>query len=204
MLARPLAREIARTGEPDFVRRRPGYQCDPAMGPNSSAAVVTNLQERDFGCRAPDIWRNQKSIFSVMNYLLLVEDDVHPGNVGQHASVTHETAVFFGLNGQTIANPRAFTGTATTSTVGPDMDIFNIEGGLLRQCEGLDAFHEPRDLQRRPLWRDSAKTWCSMRTASQLRRHLDYAQHAWYTQQGAHLNRRSAGMGTTPASLFLT
>ena len=48
MLARPLAREIARTGEPDFcVLAAPGYQCDPAIkGLNSSAAVVINFQER--------------------------------------------------------------------------------------------------------------------------------------------------------------
>ena len=48
MLARPLAREIARTGEPDFcVLAAPGYQCDSAVkGLNSSAAVVINFGER--------------------------------------------------------------------------------------------------------------------------------------------------------------
>ena len=81
MLARPLAREIARTGEPDFcVLAAPGYQCDPAIkGLNSSAAVVINFQERVILVAGTGYSGEiKKSIFSVMNYLLPVEDDVLP------------------------------------------------------------------------------------------------------------------------------
>ena len=103
MLARPLAREIARTGEPDFcVLAAPGYQCDPAIkGLNSSAAVVINFQERVILVAGTGYSGEiKKSIFSVMNYLLPVEDDVLPMHCSASMDpVTHETAVFFGLSG---------------------------------------------------------------------------------------------------------
>ena len=150
MLARPLAREIARTGEPDFcVLAAPGYQCDPAIkGLNSSAAVVINFQERVILVAGTGYSGEiKKSIFSVMNYLLPVEDDVLPMHCSASMDpVTHETAVFFGLSG---TGKTTLSANPTRLLIGDDehgwsdMGIFNIEGGCYAKCEGLDAFHEP-------------------------------------------------------------
>ena len=150
MLARPLGREIARTGEPDFcVLAAPGYQCDPAIkGLNSSAAVVINFQERVILVAGTGYSGEiKKSIFSVMNYLLPVEDDVLPMHCSASMDpVTHETAVFFGLSG---TGKTTLSANPTRLLIGDDehgwsdMGIFNIEGGCYAKCEGLDAFREP-------------------------------------------------------------
>lgn len=145
MLARPLAREIARTGEPDFcVLAAPGYQCDPAIkGLNSSAAVVINFQERVILVAGTGYSGEiKKSIFSVMNYLLPVEDDVLPMHCSASMDpVTHETAVFFGLSG---------TGKTTLSAdpkrllIGDDEHgwddegVFNYEGGCYAKVIDLN------------------------------------------------------------------
>lgn len=150
MLARPLAREIARTGEPDFcVLAAPGYQCDPAIkGLNSSAAVVINFQERVILVAGTGYSGEiKKSIFSVMNYLLPVEDDVLPMHCSASMDpVTHETAVFFGLSG---------TGKTTLSTdpkrelIGDDEHgwdddgVFNFEGGCYAKVINLSQENEP-------------------------------------------------------------
>ena len=150
MLARPLAREIARTGEPDFcVLAAPGYQCDPAIkGLNSSAAVVINFQERVILVAGTGYSGEiKKSIFSVMNYLLPVEDDVLPMHCSASMDpVTHETAVFFGLSG---------TGKTTLSAdpnrmlIGDDEhgwaddSVFNFEGGCYAKCINLSPEGEP-------------------------------------------------------------
>ena len=133
MLARPLAREIARTGEPDFcVLAAPGYQCDPAIkGLNSSAAVVINFQERVILVAGTGYSGEiKKSIFSVMNYLLPVEDDVLPMHCSASMDpVTHETAVFFGLSG---TGKTTLSANPTRLLIGDDehgwsdMGIFNV------------------------------------------------------------------------------
>ena len=212
MLARPLAREIARTGEPDFcVLAAPGYQCDPAIkGLNSSAAVVINFQERVILVAGTGYSGEiKKSIFSVMNYLLPVEDDVLPMHCSASMDpVTHETAVFFGLSG---TGKTTLSANPTRLLIGDDehgwsdMGIFNIEGGCYAKCEGLDAFHEPEifnavrfgaicenvvlDESRKPNYDDVSVTH-NTRVAYP----VEHIPNAW-----------TKGMGTTPSVvLFLT
>ena len=212
MLARPLAREIARTGEPDFcVLAAPGYQCDPAIkGLNSSAAVVINFQERVILVAGTGYSGEiKKSIFSVMNYLLPVEDDVLPMHCSASMDpVTHETAVFFGLSG---TGKTTLSANPTRLLIGDDehgwsdMGIFNIEGGCYAKCEGLDAFHEPEifnavrfgaicenvvlDEGRKPNYDDISITH-NTRVAYP----VEHIPNAW-----------TKGMGTTPSVvLFLT
>ena len=212
MLARPLAREIARTGEPDFcVLAAPGYQCDPAIkGLNSSAAVVINFQERVILVAGTGYSGEiKKSIFSVMNYLLPVEDDVLPMHCSASMDpVTHETAVFFGLSG---TGKTTLSANPTRLLIGDDehgwsdMGIFNIEGGCYAKCEGLDAFHEPEifnavrfgaicenvvlDECRKPNYDDVSVTH-NTRVAYP----VEHIPNAW-----------TKGMGTTPSVvLFLT
>ena len=212
MLARPLAREIARTGEPDFcVLAAPGYQCDPAIkGLNSSAAVVINFQERVILVAGTGYSGEiKKSIFSVMNYLLPVEDDVLPMHCSASMDpVTHETAVFFGLSG---TGKTTLSANPTRLLIGDDehgwsdMGIFNFEGGCYAKCEGLDAFHEPEifnavrfgaicenvvlDENRKPNYDDISITH-NTRVAYP----VEHIPNAW-----------TKGMGTTPSVvLFLT
>ena len=150
MLARPLAREIARAGEPDFcVLAAPGYQCDPAIkGLNSSAAVVINFQERVILVAGTGYSGEiKKSIFSVMNYLLPVEDDVLPMHCSASMDpVTHETAVFFGLSG---TGKTTLSANPTRLLIGDDEHgwddngVFNFEGGCYAKVINLDKDSEP-------------------------------------------------------------
>lgn len=152
LLVRPTDEERAAYGEPDFtILAAPGYKCDPSAveGLNSEAAVLVNFTERTVVIAGTGYSGEiKKSVFSVMNYLLPVEDKVLP----MHCSAsmdpeTHDTAVFFGLSG---------TGKTTLSAdpkrllIGDDEHgwamgegIFNIEGGCYAKCDGLTEEREP-------------------------------------------------------------
>ena len=150
MLVRPRAREMARFGEPDFtVLAAPGFVCDPARHKtNSAAGVVINFTERMIIVAGTGYSGEiKKSIFSVMNYLLPIEDDVLPMHCSASMDpITHETAVFFGLSG---TGKTTLSANPTRLLIGDDehgwsdMGIFNVEGGCYAKCEGLDFFHEP-------------------------------------------------------------
>ena len=212
MLARPLARELARYGEPDFtVLAAPGYLCDPERdGVNSQAAVLINFQERVIIVAGTGYSGEiKKSIFSVMNYLLPVEDDVLPMHCSASMDpITHETAVFFGLSG---TGKTTLSANPTRLLIGDDehgwsdMGIFNVEGGCYAKCEGLDSFHEPEiynavrfgaicenvvlDEARRPDYDDTSITH-NTRVAYP----VEHIPNAW-----------GKGMGATPSVvLFLT
>ena len=151
LLVRPTDEERAEYGEPDFtILAAPGYKCDASIeGLNSEAAVLVNFSERTVIVAGTEYsGEMKKSVFSVMNYLLPVEDKVLP----MHCSAsmdpkTHDTAVFFGLSG---------TGKTTLSAdpkrllIGDDEHgwamgegIFNIEGGCYAKCDGLTEEREP-------------------------------------------------------------
>ncbi len=151
LLVRPTDEERETYGEPDFtILAAPGYKCDPSIaGLNSEAAVLVNFSERTVVVAGTEYAGEiKKSVFSVMNYLLPVEDNVLP----MHCSAsmdpeTHDTAVFFGLSG---------TGKTTLSAdpnrllIGDDEHgwamgegIFNIEGGCYAKCDGLTEEREP-------------------------------------------------------------
>ncbi len=212
MLVRPLPREMARYGEPDFcVLAAPGYHPDPERdGVNSDAAVLINFAERVIIVAGTGYSGEiKKSIFSVMNYLLPIEDDVLPMHCSASMDpVTHETAVFFGLSG---TGKTTLSANPTRLLIGDDehgwsdMGIFNIEGGCYAKCEGLDSFHEPEifnavrfgslcenvvlDDGRTPDYHDTSLTR-NTRAAYP----VEHIPNAW-----------SKGMGTVPSVvLFLT
>ena len=150
MLVRPTARELASFGEPDiYVLAAPGYRCDPETdGTNSGAAVVLDLAHGGVVVAGTGYSGEiKKAVFSFMNYLLPVEDDV----LSMHCSanvdpMTGQTAVLFGLSG---------TGKTTLSAdpnrllIGDDehgwssRGIFNIEGGCYAKAIDLSPIAEP-------------------------------------------------------------
>ena len=149
LLIRPTAAEASRYSPNFMVLAAHGYKCDPATcGTNSEAAVVINFEERVIlVCGTSYSGEIKKSVFSVMNYLLPVEDDVLPMhcscNMNPHS---RGTTVLFGLSGTGKTTLSAAKG---RKLIGDDEHgwsanhVFNIEGGCYAKCEGLDEFHEP-------------------------------------------------------------
>ena len=150
MLVRPTADELANFGDPDIcVLAAPGYHPDPEdEHVHSDAAVVLDLAG---GCvvvsgtgYAGEI---KKAVFSFMNYLLPVEDDV----LSMHCSAnvdpqTGETAVLFGLSG---TGKTTLSADPTRLLIGDDEHgwskhgVFNIEGGCYAKTIDLSAITEP-------------------------------------------------------------
>ena len=149
MLVRPTGEELA-DYEPDFtLYAAPGYRCNPATdGTATESAVVINLQERVIIVAGTGYSGEiKKSIFSTMNYLLPVEDDV----LSMHCSAnmgpaTGDTAVFFGLSG---TGKTTLSADPTRRLIGDDEHgwsaehVFNIEGGCYAKCINLSAKNEP-------------------------------------------------------------
>lgn len=150
LLIRPTAEELETFGDADFtIIAAPGYKCDPKkFGINSEAAIMIDY-EAHMAIIAGSQYSGEikKTVFSIMNYLMPVEDNILP----MHSSAnmdpeTHETAVFFGLSG---------TGKTTLSAdpkrmlIGDDEHcwcpdgIFNIEGGCYAKCIDLKEENEP-------------------------------------------------------------
>ena len=151
MLVRPSADELASYGDPDFVvLAAPGYRCDPERdGVHSEAAVIINFQARATVVTGTGYSGEiKKSIFSVMNYLLPVEDDVLPMHCSANMDPeTHETAVFFGLSGtgktSLSADPDRLLIGDDEHGWGMGDGVFNIEGGCYAKCDGLTVEREP-------------------------------------------------------------
>lgn len=151
MLVRPTEEELANYGRADFVVMAcPGLKLDPAVHhTHSEAAVIINFKERVVLIAGTQYSGEiKKSIFSVMNYLLPVEENV----LTMHCSCnmnpqSHGTTVFFGLSG---------TGKTTLSAaegrllIGDDEhgwakdSVFNIEGGCYAKTIRISEETEPQ------------------------------------------------------------
>ena len=151
MLVRPTEEELANYGRADFVVMAcPGLKLDPAVHhTHSEAAVIINFKERVVLIAGTQYSGEiKKSIFSVMNYLLPVEENV----LTMHCSCnmnpqSHGTTVFFGLSG---------TGKTTLSAaegrllIGDDEhgwakdSVFNIEGGCYAKTIRISEATEPQ------------------------------------------------------------
>ena len=211
LLLRPTEEQL-KSYVPDFtIIAAPGFKCVPERDHTHSEAAIMIDYEKKLVLIAGSQYSGEikKSIFSVMNYLLPVEDDVLPMHCSASMDpVTHETAVFFGLSG---TGKTTLSANPTRLLIGDDehgwsdMGIFNIEGGCYAKCEGLDAFHEPEifnavrfgaicenvvlDENRKPNYDDVSITH-NTRVAYP----VEHIPNAW-----------TKGMGTTPSVvLFLT
>ncbi|MGI6212445.1 MAG: phosphoenolpyruvate carboxykinase (ATP) [Anaerovoracaceae bacterium] len=150
LLIRPTKEQLENYGEPDFtIYTIPGYKCDPKrFGINSEAAIMIDYEAHEIIIAGSQYAGEiKKSVFSTMNYVLPVEDNVLPMHCSANMDPeTHETAVFFGLSG---------TGKTTLSAdpnrklIGDDEHgwsdngIFNFEGGCYAKCIDLDEEKEP-------------------------------------------------------------
>ncbi len=147
-----LSEEEAQTfAEPDFtVLAAPGCLCDPETdGTHSEAAVLINFSDKTIVvCGTGYAGEIKKAVFSVMNYLLVVEDRVLPMHCSANMDPeTGDTAVFFGLSG---------TGKTTLSAdearclIGDDEHgwtedgIFNFEGGCYAKTIAISPQTEPQ------------------------------------------------------------
>lgn len=149
LLIRPSEEELKNFGEADFtIIVAPGFKCIPEIdGVNSEAAIIIDY-EAHMVIIAGSQYAGEikKSVFSVMNYLMPLEDVLPMHCSANMDPATRETAVFFGLSG---------TGKTTLSAdperllIGDDehgwseRGIFNFEGGCYAKCIDLDAEKEP-------------------------------------------------------------
>ena len=150
LLIRPTAEELAIFGEADYtILVAPGYKCNSKRyGIHSEAAIIIDY-EAHFAIIAGSQYSGEikKTVFSIMNFAMPVEDDVLPMHCSANMDPkTGETAVFFGLSG---------TGKTTLSAdpgrdlIGDDehgwsdTGVFNFEGGCYAKCIDLEEAKEP-------------------------------------------------------------
>lgn len=135
--------------KPDWhVLAAPGLKLDPKKcGIRQSNAVVISFKHRVI-LLAGTAYTGEmkKSVFSVLNYLLPLQQQVLTMHCAANMGKTGETAIFFGLSG---------TGKTTLSAdrsrrlIGDDehgwdsRGIFNFEGGCYAKCIHLKESNEP-------------------------------------------------------------
>ena len=150
LLVRPNDDELKNFGDPDWtILVAPGLKLDAAkLGINSEAAIMIDY-ENTTAVIAGSAYSGEikKSVFSIMNYIMPVEDNILPMHCSSNMDKeTGETAVFFGLSG---------TGKTTLSAdpnrklIGDDEHgwsdegVFNFEGGCYAKCIDLKEENEP-------------------------------------------------------------
>ena len=150
LLIRPTKEELASYGAADFTMLvAPGFKCDPKkFGIHSEAAIMIDYEAHEVIIAGSQYSGEiKKSVFSVMNFVLPVEDNILPMHCSANMDPeTKDTAVFFGLSG---------TGKTTLSAdpnrklIGDDEHgwsddgIFNFEGGCYAKCIDLKEENEP-------------------------------------------------------------
>lgn len=151
LLVRPSKRQRDDYAPQDFtVLAAPGLKLNPEVhGTRSEAAVLINFQDNIIIVAGTGYSGEiKKAIFSTMNYLMPVEENVLPMHSSANMDpVTGETAVFFGLSG---------TGKTTLSAdpqrvlIGDDEhgwadnSIFNFEGGCYAKAIKISPVTEPQ------------------------------------------------------------
>lgn len=150
LLVRPNDDELKNYGEPEWnILVAPGLKLDnKKYDINSEAAIMIDYAKKT-AIIAGSAYSGEikKTVFSIMNYIMPVEDNVLPMHCSANMdSGTRETAIFFGLSG---------TGKTTLSAdpnrklIGDDEhgwasdSVFNFEGGCYAKCINLKEENEP-------------------------------------------------------------
>ncbi|WP_268224072.1 phosphoenolpyruvate carboxykinase (ATP) [Sinomicrobium oceani] len=148
MFIRPEAEELI-AFEPDFtVICCPGFHADPASdGTRKANFSIINMEKKIILIGGTGYsGEMKKGIFSALNFLLPVVDNVLPMHCSANMGKDGDTAIFFGLSG---------TGKTTLSTdpkrflIGDDEhgwtedNVFNFEGGCYAKTVGLSYEKEP-------------------------------------------------------------
>lgn len=150
LLIRPTKEQLEAYGDADFtIIAAPGYKCDPEkFGINSEAAIMIDYEAHEAIIAGSQYSGEiKKTVFSVMNYIMPVEENVLPMHSSSNMDPeTHETAVFFGLSGTgkttLSADPKRMLIGDDEHCWTPD-GVFNIEGGCYAKCIDLKEENEP-------------------------------------------------------------
>ncbi len=149
MLVRPTEDELETFGRPDItVYAAPTYVCSRDRDGVEPAAVILDMNHKKIVVSGTGYCGEiKKAIFTMMNYLLPLEDGVLPMHCSANVDPkTGKTAVLFGLSG---------TGKTTLSAdperllIGDDehgwspTGVFNIEGGCYAKTIDLTHEREP-------------------------------------------------------------
>lgn len=148
MFLRPEPNEIADFSPEWHVVCAPGFKAIPDKHGtrNANFAILDFTHKRVLIGGTGYTGEIKKGMFSAMNFLLPIEDDVLPMHCSANEGADGKTAVFFGLSG---------TGKTTLSSdpdrrlIGDDehgwgpQGIFNFEGGCYAKTIDLDAASEP-------------------------------------------------------------
>ena len=149
MLVRPTPEQLADFGEADIrVYAAPSYVSTAEKDGVEPAAVILDMNGKNIVVSGTGYCGEiKKGIFTMMNYLLPIEDGVLPMHCSANIEPNSgETSVLFGLSG---------TGKTTLSAdperllIGDDehawtpTSVFNIEGGCYAKCIDLSAEREP-------------------------------------------------------------
>ena len=148
-----LTEEEKWVAEPEWhVICAPSFKADPTRHGcrQSNVSAIDFGTQNHCGGRLGLHWRNQKGMFSVMNYLLPVNHGVLPMHCSSNMGPNGDVAVFFGLSG---------TGKTTLSSdpnralIGDDEHgwtsdgVFNMEGGCYAKTIDLSPEGEPEIYQ---------------------------------------------------------
>ena len=150
LLIRPDKAQLESFGDADFtIIAAPGYKCDPEkFGIHSEAAIIIDYEAHEAIIAGSQYSGEiKKTVFSVMNYIMPVEENVLPMHSSSNMDPeTHETAVFFGLSGTgkttLSADPKRMLIGDDEHCWTPD-GVFNIEGGCYAKCIDLKEENEP-------------------------------------------------------------
>ena len=150
LLIRPTEEELANFGEPDFtIIAAPDFHCDPELDKtHSEAAILLDFEQRLVLIAGSQYSGEiKKSVFSVMKYLMPVEEGILPMHCSANMDPeTKETAVFFGLSG---TGKTTLSADPSRKLIGDDEHgwsddgIFNFEGGCYAKCINLKKENEP-------------------------------------------------------------
>ncbi len=150
MLVRPNKKELEEYGDPDFiVLSAPMLKLDPKeYGTHSEAVVLINFEDKKIVIAGTQYSGEiKKGIFSVMNYLMPVEENVLPMHSSSNMDpVSGDTAVFFGLSG---TGKTTLSADPNRSLIGDDEHgwsddgVFNFEGGCYAKAINISYVTEP-------------------------------------------------------------